>query len=190
MEVLLFKIPGLRLHGERATDVIDILTDTAKSVSVDVHTGAATEETYIYYRPSGRIDGVIQEALHARLQGLYPAAHTTLLRNVQNIDGDSHGSVPAWHYVVETDVLPEADADLNAWYNNEHLPGLASVPGTIRAQRFVNDGGSPRYHACYDLLTLETFESPPWMAVRATEWSSRVRPNFRNTKRTMFRKVA
>ena len=29
--------------------------------------------------------------------------------------------------------------------------------------------------------------SPEWLAVRATDWSSRVRPAFRNTRRTMFR---
>ena len=34
------------------------------------------------------------------------------------------------HYVVEADVLPESEAQLNAWYTIEHLPGLAAVPGT------------------------------------------------------------
>lgn len=60
---------------------------------------------------------------------------------------------------------------------------MAGVPGTVRA------GRSPRHHACYGLRTQETLGSPPWLAVRATDWSSRVRPAFRNTKRTMFRRV-
>lgn len=190
MEILLFKIPGTRLDEERALALVLMLTEGAAAASVDVHAGTANEETYAYYRPSGPIDEAMRDTLRARVQAVYPAAHATLLRNVQDIPGSSHGKAAAWHYIVETDVLPEAEADLNAWYDNEHLPGLAAVPGTVRAQRFVNDAGSPSYHACYDLQTIETFESPPWMAVRATDWSSRVRPHFRNTRRAMFRKVA
>lgn len=112
------------------------------------------------------------------------------LARLQDIAGASHGARAAFHYVVETDVTPEADRDLNAWYNEEHLPGLAAVPGTIRAQRLMSLDRSPRYHSCYELLSKETLGSPPWLAVRQTAWSDRVRPNFRNTKRTMFTRVA
>jgi hypothetical protein len=31
------------------------------------------------------------------------------------------------------DVLPGSEADFDPWYEQEHLPGLASVPGTVRA---------------------------------------------------------
>ena len=63
-------------------------------------------------------------------------------------------------------MLPEAEADLNAWYDQEHLPGLAAVPGTVRALRYECRHKGPRYLACYDLHTRETFGSPPWLAVR------------------------
>ena len=109
------------------------------------------------------------------------------LECIQEVEGASPGDMPRFHYVVETDVLPEAEQDLNAWYGEEHLPGLAAVPGVVRAARYVDAHGSPRYYACYDLARLEAFGSPPWLAVRATPWSSRVRPSFRNTSRTMFR---
>lgn len=107
---------------------------------------------------------------------------------VQQLDGASFGQTAAYHYVVETDVLPEHEEDLNAWYAHEHLPGLAAVPGTVRAARYVDAGGSPRYYACYDLASPDALGSPPWLAVRGTAWSSRVRPSFRNTRRTMFRR--
>lgn len=103
-----------------------------------------------------------------------------------DVAGAGAGLDAPFHYIVETDVTPEAEADLNAWYETEHLPGLASVPGTVRARRFVDRAGSPRYYACYDLAALEVFGCPAWLAVRATDWSSRVRPHFRNTRRTMF----
>lgn len=108
---------------------------------------------------------------------------------VQQIDGVSSGHPAPFHYVVETDVLPAREGEFNAWYTEEHMPGLAAVPGTVRAARYVDTTGSPRYYACYDLVSPDTLGSPPWLAVRATAWSSIVRPFFRNTRRQMFRQT-
>ena len=106
------------------------------------------------------------------------------------LDGASAGEAAPFQYVVETDVLAECEADFNAWYDREHMPGLAAVPGTVRAARYRDVAGHPRYYACYDLTNPGTLGSPEWLAVRATPWSDRVRPTFRNTRRTMFRRVA
>jgi hypothetical protein len=94
-----------------------------------------------------------------------------------------------FHYVVETDVAMGAEDDFQAWYEHEHLPGLSRVPGCFRARRLLRrDGvaGLPLHVACYDLLSAQVTESEPWLAVRHTAWSSRVRPMFRNTRRTLF----
>jgi hypothetical protein len=111
------------------------------------------------------------------------------LHPVFDVPGASPGEAAPFHYIVETDVVAEHEADLNAWYDREHMPGLAACPGCVRARRFRNPGGSPRYHSCYDLERTETLGSEPWLAVRHTAWSDRVRPHFRNTKRTMFRRL-
>ena len=58
------------------------------------------------------------------------------------------------------------------------------------AQRFRSLDGTPRYHACCDLARADALGSPAWLAVRATAWSSRVRPAFLNTTRTLFRRIA
>ena len=91
--------------------------------------------------------------------------------------------------MVWSDIDAEFEAEFNRWYDDEHLPGLASVPGTVRARRYRNRDGSPRYHACYDLVEPGTLGSPRWLAVRATPWSARMRPAFRNTTRTLFRRL-
>ena len=119
-----------------------------------------------------------------------PDSSWTQLVQLQSLEGASTGQGPAFHYSVETDVAPEHEAQLNAWYAEEHLPGLASVPGTIRAARFRRKAGSPKYLACYDLTSPDTLERSEWLAVRHTAWSSRVRPRFQNTRRTMFRRRA
>ena len=48
---------------------------------------------------------------------------------------------------------------------------------------------APSSHAGYDLTSPAVLESEAWLAVRHTAWSDRVRPQFRNTRRTMFREL-
>jgi hypothetical protein len=63
------------------------------------------------------------------------------------------------------------------------------VPGCVLAQRFLNGDRGPHSHACYDLTDPKVLESEAWLAVRRSSWSDRVRPQFRNTRRTMFRNL-
>jgi hypothetical protein len=190
-DVLLLKLAGRRLTGAQLAALANELTAGAAGgpVAVQGYVGLETEETYVYCRLAAEARGP-DDALQARVRRACPDAVAQWLRRVSDIPGASAGKAAPWHYIVETDVLPQADQDLNDWYDQEHLPGLAGVPGTVRAERFACHEGPPRYHACYDLETLETFGSPPWLAVRATAWSDRVRPSFRNTKRTMFKAIA
>ena len=130
----------------------------------------------------------VTQALSASgLEGL----QLRLLQTPREWAGASAREEAPFRYVVETDVVPAAEADFNAWYDTEHAPGLASVPGTVHAARHVDvhPSGSPHYIAVYDLSRPETLGSPGWLAVRGTDWSARVRPEFRNTKRTMYRRV-
>jgi len=116
-----------------------------------------------------------------------PAARSCMLHTLAVLRGASSGATPVFHYVVETDVADGHEDDFNAWYDQEHLAGLAGVPGTIFAARYQRADRRPLYGACYDLASLQTFGSAPWLAVRATAWSSRVRTSFTNTTRTMYR---
>lgn len=118
--------------------------------------------------------------------GTREGATWTALECLQFIAGPAQGAPAACHYVVEADVAPEHDADFNAWYEREHLPGLAGVPGTIHAARYRRMSGAPRYLACYDLLSPDSLSRAEWLSVRHTEWSARIRPLFKNTRRTMF----
>ncbi len=100
--------------------------------------------------------------------------------------GADRGVAPMAHYSVE--MTPEAgwELELQRWYDTEHLPGLAGVPGCVRARRFWNCDGGPRSLACYDLMDASVMGSPPWLSVRQSDWSSRMRPHFTDTVRTMF----
>lgn len=184
----LIKFPGLRLSAAEVRQALAAVSPADVLSSIDVQCAIEQTETYVYLKlAAADIDGQCQK-LQAACRGLCPGAAVIALECTLDLPGHSFGRKAAWHYVVETDVRPEAEGDFNAWYQTEHMPGLAAVPGTVQAWRYTDGSGSPRYYAAYDLETLETFGSEPWVAVRATAWSSRVRPNFFNTKRTMFKK--
>jgi hypothetical protein len=51
---------------------------------------------------------------------------------------------------VIMDVQPDALADFHGWYDEEHLPKLAAVPGILAAVRFESLGG-PRFLAWYEM---------------------------------------
>jgi len=146
-----------------------------------------TEEACAYIGPLP--DEQEARQLQRTIDSALPNATASRLWLVIDLPGASAGAEAPYHYVVETDVRADCEADFNAWYDREHLPGLASVPGTVRAMRFRNVDDHPRYHACYDLVHRETLGSSRWLAVRGTPWSDRVRPAFFNTRRTMFRRV-
>lgn len=163
--------------------------------SVAAHAALETEESYLYLfsREAAAISAAVMSRVIERIGPVCDLNGTKLaaakLVPVFDRPGASRTVAPQFHYVVEMDVAPEYETDLNAWYDKEHMPGLAACPGTVRARRFRNPDGSPRYHSCYDLTRAETLTTPPWLAVRGTAWSGRVRPNFLNLKKTMFKRL-
>jgi hypothetical protein len=96
-------------------------------------------------------------------------------------------TVPGGFLVVRMDVDPQHEADFNAWYNEEHLPALCTVPGVIAARRFRAIEGAPAYMATYHLADPAVVASEAWTRAISTPWSARVRPTFRNLWRTVYR---
>ena len=85
-------------------------------------------------------------------------------------------------------VAPEHEADFNAWYDTEHIPALAAVPGVLSARRFRATAGGPKYLALYHLRGPEVVESKAWDVARTSDWTTRVTPNFRDRIRLVLRR--
>ncbi len=88
-------------------------------------------------------------------------------------------------------VSPEAEEEFNAWYDEEHLPALRRVPGTLAARRYrsaEDGGGTHRYVAIYHLTAPEVTESNAWREAVNTPWSAKVRPHFRDRIRILSRR--
>lgn len=137
----------------------------------------------------GDLQHFLRDLADRGLPGLQQAK-LSRLESRMNLAGASAGSSASHHYVVEMDPAHGWAAELEQWYDTEHMPGLAAVPGCISAVRYYNHDEGPLSLAAYDLTASSTLQSQAWLAVRATAWSARVRPNFTNTRRTMFRVLA
>ncbi len=88
-------------------------------------------------------------------------------------------------------VAPEAEDDFNAWYDEEHLPALIAVPGTLSARRYrsaVEGTGVRRYVAIYHLETPDVTRSDAWKTAVDTPWSARVRLHFQDHLRILTKR--
>ena len=144
---------------------------------------------YLHFPVARPLEGIQLSELAGTFRQAFPQADSiqvSRLSRVFDVAGASCGDQPVFHYVVETDPETGWADEIARWYDAEHMPGLAAVPGCVRASRFINHDHGPQSYACYDLLTQDTLGSQAWLAVRNTDWSSRARPHFTNTRRTMF----
>jgi len=79
-------------------------------------------------------------------------------------------------YQVTVALEPAADTrdDFIAWYREEHIPMLLSVPGWRRARLFEQvEGDGPSFCALHELDRLDVFDDPAYAATR-TPWRERV----------------
>ncbi|HKW90926.1 MAG TPA: hypothetical protein VJX92_03440 [Methylomirabilota bacterium] len=96
------------------------------------------------------------------------------------------GVLAFWH-----DVAPGSDAEFDHWHLSEHIPERIAVPGFLRARRYVTLDAPPKYFYFYETESLETLQSPAYLARLGdpTPWTRRSMPLVRNNKRTACRVV-
>ena len=85
-------------------------------------------------------------------------------------------------------VAPEAEQEFNAWYDEEHIPALAAVPGTLTARRFRAAQGrvsTHQYVALYHLETPDVVRGDAWRQAVETPWTMEMRPYFRDRLRIL-----
>lgn len=85
-------------------------------------------------------------------------------------------------------VVPEHEAEFNEWYDSEHIPALAAVPGTLCARRFRAREGAPRYVALYHLASPDVQASKAWKDAANSPWTEKMRPFFRDHLRIVTRR--
>lgn len=86
-------------------------------------------------------------------------------------------------------IVAEHDHEFNEWYNTEHLPALAKVPGFLCARRYTGTSASTqRYLVLYYVASPEVPDSAAWKAAANTPWTERMRQHFRDRQRIVCRR--
>ena len=83
-------------------------------------------------------------------------------------------------------IAPDLEAEFNEWYDKEHIPVLAAVPGVLCARRFRGTGNR-KYVALYHLERPDVVETAEWKTARESDWTSRLKPHFRDHLRLVLR---
>lgn len=147
-------------------------------------------EAYIYLdlppqsRSAAQFAEAVKDAAGRHLAGTGITAWA--LTGVCDINGANEGQAAPFFYTVEITSKRENMPAVSEWYDQEHMPGLAAVPGCAHARRFLTDGPEQTSCACYEITNSGIRETAAWNAVRGTPWSQKVRPHFLNLKRNMF----
>jgi len=84
--------------------------------------------------------------------------------------------------VASMNIDPAAEHEFNEWYNTEHLPQLAAVPGVLCARRYMSSepDRERQYLALYHLADTAASRSDAWNKAANTPWSARMRVHFRD----------
>ena len=70
-------------------------------------------------------------------------------------------TLPGWLLVVDAEVDPAVEEEWNRWYDEVHLPEIASCPGFGEAARYVSEvDGQRQYVAVYPLSGPEAIATP------------------------------
>jgi hypothetical protein len=85
-------------------------------------------------------------------------------------------------------IAPEFEAEFNEWYDKEHIPALAAVPGVLSARRFRGTSGNRKYVALYHLASPQVQDSAEWKKARESDWTDRLKPHFRDHLRLVLRR--
>jgi hypothetical protein len=156
----------------------------------EVHEDAARSLEWIETQSAMPDNSPEPLSVSRRLWDVPPDGAERMVLRLKRDVGDASVIAATWLYQVHTDLPDEIAAEYNEWYDQEHLPRLITVPGVLRARRYVAMlGEGPRYLTAYDLSDRDAFESPAGLVARKTPWTARMRALFTKTRRSMCRLV-
>jgi len=93
---------------------------------------------------------------------------------------DDHYPMASYLQMGRMDIPAHMEEEFNDWYNTVFIPDFLTVPGVIRARRYLCVRGIPKYLTVYEFENPNVPDSPEWAAARAKNpWTQRVRPHLR-----------
>jgi hypothetical protein len=83
------------------------------------------------------------------------------------------------------DIVAEQVAEHDEWHTRQHFPERVSIPGFLRAQRWVSRSPGPRYFVVYEVADIEVLSSAAYneRLNHPTAWTATMMPHFRGMVR-------
>ncbi len=94
---------------------------------------------------------------------------------------------------VQLEPPPELLEEFHAWYDTEHLPERARIPGFETTVRLVCVSGWPGFAGFYDLAHAGVLEEAPYQGItgaHASAWSRRLLPRMAGYDRLLLEQVS
>ena len=91
--------------------------------------------------------------------------------------------------VVRVDVRPEDEAELNRWYDTEHVPERLAMPGFRSATRYGSAERPGRYLAVYELDHPTVATGPEYMAQPQSAWATDVMARWTSWERSVWHRL-
>ena len=91
--------------------------------------------------------------------------------------------------MIATDIDPAHEAEINDWYDHEHLEERVAIPGFVCARRYRALAAERKYLALYETEKIDVFDGAEYRRRLAnqTDRSKRALGNFRRTHRAVGR---
>ena len=103
-------------------------------------------------------------------------------------DSGATAEAPPVLMAVSMSVPESAEADLEAWYVEEHIPMLLAVPGWRRSRRYVlTSGDGPKYLSLHEIDSEAAFDDPGYKAAISTPWRNRIVGSAIGREKRVFR---
>ena len=81
--------------------------------------------------------------------------------------------------VVGTDVVPAAEAEYHAWYDDEHFPERAAIDGILWGQRYrLVDGDGVRFLALFGMRDVNVVKEEQFTSLVATPRTQSLKPHL------------
>lgn len=92
-------------------------------------------------------------------------------------------------YITATEPESAWEEEFNRWYDEEHIPNLAAVPGYLSARRYIAVEGEPKYMAFYEIASMDAYRSAEHDRAANTPWTERMRPHFSSRGMAFYEQI-
>jgi len=103
--------------------------------------------------------------------------------------GERPAKEPEFALTVRLNTPADHEKEFNAWYDEDHVPALASVPGVYCARRYIAVEGDPKYLAIYEMKDAGIVKTSEWEKARLYGRTAQIRPYLKDLQAVVASRI-